>query len=684
MTFRKPPDKYKTIKCQLLDILTTNNSYKDKNVLQTINDTVIKTNKIIIKSYILLRLYIVKKYENNIDIPFITEDVIKMSFNAMIDKTNKKGKISSGSNLTLLNELKNLYISNISDTFEDSSNLSSILGYYSTTIITSIENNIKNNFINYINRFVNLYIKTKYENEMDNKDTRKQLYNDIKVLKNDIIENKQKCNIRYHEWLITIRDKIVPTIISDNINIYKLLNDNPQSFFKYMIYMNIEIEKLGKKQFQFFPLQNNIILKHIQIDTKGLIELFEDNKTEKFKTLSVIKPDLWNNIFNINKKINKYSFDYTIITDGFSVSLRFINNANILNENIKKQKMKAGRIATSIRLSNLTKEQKNIERELNKIKRNTKIKTYIPTISVVSNTETLNSLETLNSIEPNNIENNKIKKRKSEFNYIDDVDKCELGIKHIFIDPGKRSLFTMIDDNNEFLKYTNSEHMSITKRLKYQKRILNYKDNKGVIKIENELSSFNSKSCTSINFIDYIKKKLEINNKLIESYNDIKYRKYKWYSYINKKRAEDTMLNKIENKYSKEHIIIIGDWSIGKQMNNFISTPNITLKRKLLKRFKVFNIDEFRTSCLHNETEELCKHLKLSFYNKRQKKITSQNMHSILTYQMENKRLGCIDRDLNGCLNIKKIFKHYITTGLRPERYKRGYILPTIPTIINI
>ena len=41
------------------------------------------------------------------------------------------------------------------------------------------------------------------------------------------------------------------------------------------------------------------------------------------------------------------------------------------------------------------------------------------------------------------------------------------------------------------------------------------------------------------------------------------------------------MVNKIANKYSKDHIIIIGDWSIGKQMRNFISTPNLTLKRKL-------------------------------------------------------------------------------------------------------
>lgn len=48
---------------------------------------------------------------------------------------------------------------------------------------------------------------------------------------------------------------------------------------------------------------------------------------------------------------------------------------------------------------------------------------------------------------------------------------------------------------------------------------------------------------------------------------------------------------------------------------------------------------------------------------------------------MENKRKGCIDRDINGCLNIKKLFKYYIKTGERPLRYRRGLKLDTLPTL---
>ena len=48
------------------------------------------------------------------------------------------------------------------------------------------------------------------------------------------------------------------------------------------------------------------------------------------------------------------------------------------------------------------------------------------------------------------------------------------------------------------------------------------------------------------------------------------------------------MLNKIENKYGKDIKIIIGDWSIGKQMRNFISTPNLSIKRMFSVMLSIF------------------------------------------------------------------------------------------------
>ena len=174
-------------------------------------------------------------------------------------------------------------------------------------------------------------------------------------------------------------------------------------------------------------------------------------------------------------------------------------------------------------------------------------------------------------------------------------------------------------------------------------------------------------------FNDYVNEKLNINKELYPLYQYKKFRQYSFYSYINKKRTEDNMLNTIEKKFGKDIIIIIGDWSIGKQMRNFISTPNLSIKRKLKSRFPVYNIDEYKTSCLNYKTEKYCSNLYLPDKNNNLRK-----MHSILTYQMENKRMGCINRDKNGCYNIQKIFQSYMKTGERHENYKRGIFLEKI------
>ncbi len=264
----------------------------------------------------------------------------------------------------------------------------------------------------------------------------------------------------------------------------------------------------------------------------------------------------------------------------------------------------------------------------------------------------------------------------------------------------------MMDDNGKKLDYTNKIRVHDTKRLKYQRLIKNYKDKKNITKNENQLKDYNSKTCKITDFKKYIKMKNKINDQLFKKYSDSKFRQYKWYGYINKKRSEDKMLNLIENTFSKDSIYILGDASLGKNMRGLLSVPNIRLTRKLKERFRVFYLDEFRTSCLNYKTETRCKNLyykdtlkrkklknrlhklrRIKMNDKLQKekeyiesylqqdKDKSRKLHSVLTYKMENNRLGCINRDYNACQNIRKIFHHYMKTGERPLRYRRGYDL---------
>jgi len=58
----------------------------------------------------------------------------------------------------------------------------------------------------------------------------------------------------------------------------------------------------------------------------------------------------------------------------------------------------------------------------------------------------------------------------------------------------------------------------------------------------------------------------------------------------------------------------------------------------------------------------------------------SRKIHSILTYKMENNRLGYIDSDKNGCKNIQKVFEYYMKNNERPENYRRGQTLQNLQT----
>ena len=429
-----------------------------------------------------------------------------------------------------------------------------------------------------------------------------------------------------------------------------------------------------QKQYQFFTLQSNEVPRHIRIDNRGLITLFENNVSAKFKIANQIKNKLWSDIFKIKIKGKKYTFDYSIITDGFSVSLQFISSDGANKKNKRIQNMQSAK-------NNKEKMLKGKSKEEQKLLKNTLQQAKIEKEKTAKETQ-----KTLIS-EKIKANKNVVKpKLNVEFPYINDVPKDELKGKHIFIDPGKRTLLTMIGDSDYkdkdgkevIYQYNNIQYLKETKRFKYARKLLKIKEELKINITESTLSVFNKKTVNINGFKLYIKNKIEANKILIDKYFDKRFRQYKLYAFINTKRAEDNLLNTIQAKYSLEHKIIIGDWSIGKQMSNFISTPNLRLKRKLKERFEVYNIDEFRTSCIHYKTEQKTENLYLKINNtkiNREPDGKKTKMHSILTYKMENKRLGCINRDKNAVYNIRKLFNCYISGKEAPEIYSRSYKL---------
>jgi hypothetical protein len=170
------------------------------------------------------------------------------------------------------------------------------------------------------------------------------------------------------------------------------------------------------------------------------------------------------------------------------------------------------------------------------------------------------------------------------------------------------------------------------------------------------------------------------------SYNDY-IRKLKWFTYVNTKRNWNDTIGRIRTKYGKNPTIVLGDWS-SKGRVNYMSTPNMGLRRKLEEHFKVYLIDEHNTSKIncktHQKNENLVLPIEVTNKVTKVKRIVNKEIYSIFTYKMIDNReyvgpvhetfdtvIGCINRDKNATRNMRYITEEIIKKGGRPETFQR-------------
>ena len=540
--------------------------------------------------------------------------------------------------------------------------LSSVLSYQTTEIITAVENNIREHFLSeYINRFVNVIFNKK---SSLNPDIRKELM----VVKNDLRNGTLSCDFKYHRWLKKYRFMVVPKCIEKSYH-YDV-KTYPQKYLVHMIWINKMLDAYGSKKYNFLPQRTDIITKYSQLDTKTMIELFIPEKKYFLDNLSFEQDEIWNTVSSIKRKYNKdYSFDYCIITDGHACSIRYVEKSQLEKNLISNEHKRKGRQnrknMTDEEKQNKDKNKENEnenenEKEKERIKERIKeVRTQV-TIKVKQERKTKEKGET--------------KKKYIEFPYIEETDSnILLSIKNpIFIDPGKGNFITALKTDDTVYKYTNKKHIRYTKRKTHQRKLEKLKETLNIIKVETELSDYNSKSTSISDYTSYCSKKLEINERLEYLYSNKKFRQYKFYNYICRERRYSKLLDELEKVYGSDAVLIYGDASVGVSMRNYISTPNITIKRKLKQRFKVLSIDEFRTSCINCHTHERQRdHFKYKDTTNK-----TRSLHSVLTYKMENNRLGCINRDLNAVRNIRYIYNYYLD-------YLRGINIDKRPFIFS-
>jgi hypothetical protein len=412
----------------------------------------------------------------------------------------------------------------------------------------------------------------------------------------------------FSEWKQTYLENILPKDIKKSVH-YDV-KVRPFAYLKGMLYMNDVLEKEDHKLFQPLPLRNNIIPKHIILDTASIINLFcpekdkDGNKVKKGELLSHVKEnqcEVWSNFLNVKHRIFKnkhYQFHNQIQTDGISCCLLFIR------KDLKDKKWGS----------------------------------RVPTL------------------------------QEQDFYTIEDLSKEQLDtLKErniVGCDPGKRSLVYMMDAQGNKLQYTAPQRKKESKAKCNERILLLERKKNGIIEKETHLSLQNSKSVDYEKFKTYLVEKDKLNKETSEFYKREVWRKMKFRTYSYGKKSIDTFLNKIKETFGENILIGYGNWSRSTQMKHFMPTMNKGLRKLIHKKYDTITINECNTS------KKCCDcHKDLEYYKDKEGKKVFRLLKCSNCVSCQNKQTVFRTRDANSSINIMKLTKCWIETQTRPAEF---------------
>jgi hypothetical protein len=584
---------YKTFKIPLKTILL------NRDMIQpVINHLVFEMNDLVIHTYQFIRLYVLDKYTKNQLLPTIDETFILYCIKTLGSRDNRGKKGKDTELLEVLDAFyKTEYQPLLNHEKTNLKNTTFLLPYLATQIHTSLHNNFQEHFIQHFLRFINK--------------TTNQITEDKSIL----FQFKNKClsleetDIIFDDWKNIHLPNILPTEIKKSIH-YDI-KVRPFEYLKGMLYMNSVLEKQENKLFQPLPLRNNIIPKHIILDTASIINLFcpekdkDGNKVKKGELLSNVKDnqnEVWCNFLDMKNKIFKnkyYRFHNQIQTDGISCCLLFIR------KDLKDKKWGSN----------------------------------VPTL------------------------------QEQEFHSIEDLSKEQLDTLKdrniVGCDPGKHSLVYMMDKKGNKLEYTASQRKIESYGKRNQRILLQEKKKHKIIEKETRLSIQNSKSVNYDKFKVYLVEKDKLNKETTDFYKKEVWRKMKFRQYSYGKKSIDTFLNKIKETFGENILIGYGNWSRSSQMKYTMPTMNKGLRKLIHKKYDTITINEFYTSQKCCECRKDLKHYKDTKGVEIYRLFTCSNCVSC-----ENKNIVFRTRDKNSAINILNLTECWIHNQTRPVEFQ--------------
>ena len=636
---------YKTIKTSLASVLKTPPKQP------VISEAAATVNKIVIRSLLFLRLYLIHQKT--------TPPVVNANFIDTVFKTvwHQKaiGSPPSATAKALRDKLTAFYKQNFEPLLPEGDQpisytyLNTVLDYASVQLMTVFETNIKQHFVEYVEAFVNSVwqkdflverIRKTRKTEREQEAGVKKLYTTLRHLKNDLLSVGSEIvqsHQSYHSWVKEHKAQVLPSKQKyEKDLLYYDLQCKPQDYWRGMLRMTELIEQASKKVRNCCPLRTSVIPRHVTLDTTTLVHLLFTKKNGS-KSKMLIKGELvrnkdkiWETFFRTNMKVfeaKDYKFNHMVDTDGVSCCILLIRRDQVSKKAPKKKLV--------------------VRRE----------------------------------------------------QCIDDLtaDKTE-GLKQkpvVGIDPNMSDLLYCVnEDASKQYRYTQNQRRQETKTKKYRQIMLNEKnhtavDSRSITEWGSYLAAYDRKTIDSDKCKAFIKAKLLVNSKVTGFYEGRLYRKMRLNTFYNTRKSEQGLVQRFNEIFGtpEEAVIRIGDWK-QKKHRKFKEPVNGKGFRTLLRKagYSVFLVDEFRTSCQcsHCQSETAkCEKFRVRLDPNTKKATEDRHLrlvHGLLLCKQCNRLWN---RDVNSSINIARLTRQALEGRGRPAYLSRQTQLPEADSAVT-
>jgi len=695
---------------------------------QDINNVVIRVNRLLDNLQNFIKLFILHQFHEGEELPVINKNFVSTCIR-ILNKKNKQN-IKNKDKFELKEKLGYFYDNIYTDIHKekhDLSNLCYVINYLENDIVKNVNTNIKEHYIQRLAKYIRIFAGKIYDNNREeiDKNERKNCLNRLvtAILNN----NYSSIEPEFEDWFNEINGIVLPEELEKNVR-YDI-KANTENYLRYTIEICYQFEKENEEnEKKIKSLQKKIknkkktlkkndkILDKIRNINKEKDELVILNKhidTEiqlskrkikntviKMKKVSLrskikeLKEDYGENkkeITRLDNKVKNIRRNRTLDPDitKWTDKIKLLNKSKIRLFNILP--LSHGFVPNSISFDTIAlidlfyhgKKKTNLKKFVNEHKERWEIFFNMEDKNM-KNTKEYNfdyflrtdglscNLLFRKKGQPKGF-GKKIKEIKNEIVYIDDLDEDKLKLLEnrniVCVDPGKKDILYMVDQNGNVLKLSANQRRAESKSLRNQKIVLKEKRrNLHIQDLETKLSKYNSKSVMREGFENYLIAREEVAPKLYKYYENILFRKLRFRTSVYKQKSMDRFLNKIKETFGDNIVICIGDWSNRNRLNGF-STLGVGIKKEIAKRYDfTLLIDEYKTSKLcHGCSNEL-----ENVYIKEKKIYRLKGCRTCSTYNTERlegedvsvyKSCKYINRDKNACLNMIKLAEHMIRTG---------------------